>query len=282
MRIDDVREFLQGVANRTEDPSSDIASILAQHKSSMVSKGDDAGAKLIWRLEQALRAQNLYIGAYAAMKKRRFYRAWCELEKAEIAVDSLEPHEVDYWSDFRLDFIQEYIEKWQKLFPYKYFFSPEFLMLEKTCSVCRAKVSFRYPCGHRVGEIYRGEMCYRIVTEIKPLGAAIVKNPAQKYSVLFLSDTESGEKRDQYNYGLVEYAVRAVRKPFDKWNATWTQRLQPHERFRHIGRNDPCPCGSNYKYKKCCLVEKGVLRPHLQFSFEKAPPADVPTTLYVR
>jgi uncharacterized protein YecA (UPF0149 family) len=24
-------------------------------------------------------------------------------------------------------------------------------------------------------------------------------------------------------------------------------------RFRNIGRNDPCPCGSGKKYKKCCL-----------------------------
>jgi hypothetical protein len=24
--------------------------------------------------------------------------------------------------------------------------------------------------------------------------------------------------------------------------------------FRHVGRNDPCPCGSGKKAKKCCLV----------------------------
>jgi uncharacterized protein YecA (UPF0149 family) len=23
--------------------------------------------------------------------------------------------------------------------------------------------------------------------------------------------------------------------------------------FRHVGRNDPCPCGSGKKFKKCCL-----------------------------
>jgi SEC-C motif len=23
--------------------------------------------------------------------------------------------------------------------------------------------------------------------------------------------------------------------------------------FRDVGRNDPCPCGSGKKYKKCCL-----------------------------
>jgi hypothetical protein len=24
-----------------------------------------------------------------------------------------------------------------------------------------------------------------------------------------------------------------------------------------IGRNDPCPCGSGRKYKKCCLADSG-------------------------
>ncbi|MCF6101284.1 SEC-C metal-binding domain-containing protein [Mesorhizobium muleiense] len=24
--------------------------------------------------------------------------------------------------------------------------------------------------------------------------------------------------------------------------------------WRHVGRNDPCPCGSGKKAKKCCLV----------------------------
>jgi Protein of unknown function (DUF1186)/SEC-C motif len=26
--------------------------------------------------------------------------------------------------------------------------------------------------------------------------------------------------------------------------------------FRHVGRNDPCPCGSGNKYKKCCLANE--------------------------
>jgi len=25
---------------------------------------------------------------------------------------------------------------------------------------------------------------------------------------------------------------------------------------RKVGRNDPCPCGSGKKYKKCCLLKE--------------------------
>ena len=28
---------------------------------------------------------------------------------------------------------------------------------------------------------------------------------------------------------------------------------QPYVRQTYTGRNDPCPCGSGKKYKKCCL-----------------------------
>ncbi len=28
---------------------------------------------------------------------------------------------------------------------------------------------------------------------------------------------------------------------------------EPNPQKRKIGRNDPCPCGSGKKYKKCCL-----------------------------
>jgi preprotein translocase subunit SecA len=30
-----------------------------------------------------------------------------------------------------------------------------------------------------------------------------------------------------------------------------------HRQTDKIGRNDPCPCGSGKKYKKCCLLKKG-------------------------
>ena len=32
--------------------------------------------------------------------------------------------------------------------------------------------------------------------------------------------------------------------------------------FKGVGRNDPCPCGSGKKFKKCCL-DRGSLRPSL-------------------
>jgi len=32
---------------------------------------------------------------------------------------------------------------------------------------------------------------------------------------------------------------------------------------KHIGRNDPCPCGSGKKYKKCCFLKVEVIESKL-------------------
>ena len=56
-------------------------------------------------------------------------------------------------------------------------------------------------------------------------------------------------------------ARRAVEERYERLNAgspyVELNTGSPHiNQFRHVGRNDPCPCGSGKKYKKCCLVEQ--------------------------
>jgi uncharacterized protein YecA (UPF0149 family) len=41
---------------------------------------------------------------------------------------------------------------------------------------------------------------------------------------------------------------------FDDWNFPYKQ-LEPIIAGPKIGRNEPCPCGSGKKYKKCCLKD---------------------------
>ena len=36
------------------------------------------------------------------------------------------------------------------------------------------------------------------------------------------------------------------------------QRIAPRRAGGKVGRNDPCPCGSGKKYKKCCLLKEGL------------------------
>ena len=46
--------------------------------------------------------------------------------------------------------------------------------------------------------------------------------------------------------------------PDDSWGWAPSEELQPIRRTEQkVGRNDPCPCGSGRKYKKCCGKPKG-------------------------
>jgi hypothetical protein len=149
--------------------------------------------------------------------------------------------------------------------------SPEILELEKICNICEKPISIRNPCGHRVGEIYNGELCIRIVTKVKLLAMAMVDSPIQKYSVPFLSDEKTGKSIDHYNYSLVKFLADRLQSPFHEWDVSWTKVRHPHSKFRSVGQDDPCPCESGKKYKECCLPEEGVLRPHCQFHLSVLP-----------
>jgi hypothetical protein len=278
MTIQGIRQYLASVKERPAEPTPDnVKEFLASAKTEAVELGDQDRAKTIWCLETALKIQNLYLQLFSKLKDHKFYEAWCDMERAEIALSSLERHDTACWPEFRLGFIKAHIERWQSIFPYKVFLSPGFIELEKTCSICGSIVTPRKPCGHVTGEIYNGTQCFRIVTRMKMLEVSFVEKPLQKYSVVFLKDSETGQSRDHYSYGLVQYAIDALRGPFDGWDPEHTKRLQPHSRFSHLGRNDPCPCGSKKKYKKCCGPKEGVLCPHVEFHFEVAPPAGIPT-----
>jgi SEC-C motif len=277
MIIEDVRKYLASVRERPTEPApQNVQEFLVIAKAEAVRRGDQEAAKVIWCLETALRIQNLYLQAFSEMKGQKFYKAWCDMERAEIALGSLQRHDTACWAEFRLGFIQKHIERWQSIFPYKLFYSPEFIALKKTCSICGKTVTPRKPCGHIKGQIYNGEECLLRVTQ-KVLGVSFVDKPLQKYSVVFVADPETGAPLDQYNYGIVQYAISALRSPFDAWDVQHTKRIQPHSRFSHVGRNDSCPCGSKKKYKKCCGPEEGVLCPHVEFHFEVAPPSGLPT-----
>lgn len=282
--LERVRQFLRDVEHRKvsdEETSEAIRGLLRSHKIEAVRRNDQEMAKLVWCYEQILLVQSTYLSAFGKLKDHSFYEAWCLLERVEIELGSLEQHFKTDTDEYRLALIEKHCKQFQSLFPYKYFASPTILQVQKVCSICNQPVSIRSPCGHRVGEIYNGEMCCRIVTEADFLELSVVENPVQKYSVLFMSDAKSGESIDHYKYDLVQHVVDGLHSAFDPWDMYETKIRHPHEFFKHVGRNEACPCGSGAKYKHCCLKESGVLRPHIEVGFSVPPPDHMKEIKYI-
>lgn len=51
-----------------------------------------------------------------------------------------------------------------------------------------------------------------------------------------------------------EYLSR-IKEQYLKIRSLAVEKLPVRNTNKNIGRNDPCSCGSNKKYKKCCLVK---------------------------
>lgn len=282
MEIDQIIIYLRSIQTRDNSTTKveEVKASLQKIKKKQVDLNNQSEAKKLWCFEQILKIQVAYLKAYDCMKLEDFYKAWCILEQCELALRFLESHFQIGNDEYFLDFINKHVERYQSLFPYKIFTSPEILETEKVCNICGKKISIRNPCGHETGEIYSGEMCIRRVTKWEGLGISLVERPLQKYSVPFTIDKKTGKTIDQYNYSVLKYLIKRLQSPFDSWNVHRSKRRHPHSKFRHIGRNDKCPCGSGKKYKKCCLNESGVLKDHHEFEFSVPPPPELQNIEY--
>lgn len=212
-------------------------------KKEAIAKKDESKANEIWCLENINEIQLLFINAFNNLKKRKYYEAWNDFSNIDIKLIYFRKHQVYYTDEYNILYIEEYARKFEKLFPYRLFVSRETIVKKQKCSICNSEISIRKSCSHTLGELYMGEMCSRKIVESQIIGAAIVEDPFDKYSVIFPQDLE-------YNYGILEELLNRLETPYEKWDLTVTKRIG--EKFINARRNGLCPCGSEKKYKKCC------------------------------
>jgi len=217
---------------------------LLEIKKTAVKNSEHSISKVSWCFETIGHIHDEYIRSYNQLKEGDFYDSWCSLEKCETQISFLDDHFHDEKDEFGIDYIRNYVEKLQSLFPYKTFISPGFTG-KRRCSICNEMITPRNCCEHENGEIYDGEMCSKIVTDMNILEVSIVDNPVQKYSVI---------NAEKHNHELLKYLIKKFSSPWELWDYKISKKLV--SKYSKIGRNELCPCESGLKFKKCCLNEK--------------------------
>ena len=212
-------------------------------------------------------AQDAFVQAFNSARCEAFKVAWDSLDEAEGRLTSVERHFTDDGDAFGLRHMRVHVPQFQSLFPYRWGISPAFLYKRLACSICSQRITLRSNCGHFSGEIYDGEMCGAVAEDVKLLHLSLVESPAQRYSVMDLDP-------DMPGFEPVRYVFNALRSPWDAWTVRREERRAHHPLFRNLGRNDPCPCASGRKYKRCCLNSETVF-PHFGFVFEHDPPQEM-------
>lgn len=243
---------------------AEISIFLKNSKQELLAVSDQVGAKNVWILETILSIQQQYLAIFTLLKKKEYYKAWQELECCGIKITALSRH-YDYKNDKAIFFIDRYVKKYQSLYPYKLFSSIEMIHDEVLCSICKKRITPRSFCGHINGEIYDGELCYRIITKAKVLGISIVNNPVHKSAVFF----PGNESKDTYNYDPLDYLLSHLNSPFSRWDVSITKKECPINKFYQVKQNDPCPCGSKKKYQNCCINNKTIVVNHYYFTLEE-------------
>lgn len=271
-----IEQHLLQVTSRIPDDGKDsaISHLVDDLKDRAVQRDDQCFAKKFWCYEAVQTCQNSYIRAFADMKNHNFFAAWKSLERSERVLANLERHfELDvYGTDaYRLLHIGKSTSQFQRLYPYKLFFSAGFVVRESSCSICGRDLSLRDPCGHTVGEVYKGQMCVREIKKADLLEVSMVENPVYKYAVPFQSSRETGKSEDDYNYAHLDFAIERLEDPFTSWDLVAHKRQRLVSDFDYVGSNDPCPCGSGSKFKRCCIRKEYLLRNHLDIRLYNEP-----------
>ncbi|MDY0278420.1 MAG: hypothetical protein RBQ97_10100 [Acholeplasma sp.] len=191
-------------------PSSFYNDLLKIKEKSILSNNQSV-AKATWCLETIGHIQDCFISAFIFMRDDYFYKGWCQLIECDTLIRNLDKHFSDKTEHFGIEHIRFQVNQFQKIFPYTLFISLAFKTNSILCSICNQKITPRNYCGHEVGEIYNGDLCFRYYKEIEPNHILICYTPKHKYAVLF-TETSS------YNYAAVKCVIDHVRSPWNSWD----------------------------------------------------------------
>ena len=162
---------------------------------------------------------------------------------------------------FELPVLYDLLLEYEALYPYKLFCSSEYVIEEATCSICGKSV-LGLDCPHIKGELYWGEPAVHNIIKIKEFQAvALVSHPEDKRCIIQVADENvSEEEKFKKLNDFIE-----LKLPFlQMFSIDSKTERRINNKYKGVGRNDLCTCGSGKKFKKCCLAK--LYYPHIIYT----------------
>jgi hypothetical protein len=221
---------------------------------------EPAIANEMWFVRQVAKCRLSYLIALDEMRRGAYFDAWCGFERLELDLRDILKNPVYNVEFFAVPQLTRTVERWQSIFPYRLFASPEMVIKAEDCSICSSPVDPWSDCGHEVGKLYEGQVCHRVVREMELLSISIVQDPVQKMAVL---DPYS----PNYDYLPLDFVLARLPHPFFEWRVDRTTASQPLSSLGLLADDEPCPCGSREVHGACCKGKQMIVLPHLEFWF---------------
>ena len=248
----DIENYL---AAKNEVFDSKVLDCIENYRIKAIIKKNEDQANYFWCLKRIFIIQSGFVSAINALQYKKYEEAWRTLDNIDIDLSELEEnYNIEENDDkYHLVFISRMIKEYQKLFPYHLFFSRESIIKAEECSICGQPLSLRKPCGHKVGKLYMGELCFRKVIDMEFKAVSIVTDPFDKYAYIKLEGKE-------YDYGMLDKLMPEIKSPYDEFYIETVKVKRPE--FRGVSRKAKCPCGSGKKYKRCHMGKTSEMMDH--------------------
>lgn len=209
--FDENRELLKNYRNRKKEI---LPIVFYKNLFKIIEKANISNnykiSKAAWCLEVIGHIQDCFITAFNYMYADYFYKGWCRLIECETSIEHLDRHFLDKNKDFEIEHIRFQVKEFKKIFPYVLFLSLSFRAKKIFCSICNQKITPLNYCGHEVGEIYNGRLCFRYYDDIEEDHFLLCPNPKHKYAVAFKNST--------YDYAIVKSVIDYLKSPWDSWD----------------------------------------------------------------
>lgn len=161
-------------------------------KAEVVRYRDEDAANAMLSFEEMITSLFSELRMWIALKDDNADSAWNYLVSAQYAARvAMQAHSV---ASHLNGYVNHLYVLEQVLFPPLAFFSPEMVIEQSKCSICGQEYG---ECEHIVGKAYMGEICTRIIEQIKEIKeVSLVTEPANKRARIVRLTDENGIFRD--------------------------------------------------------------------------------------
>ncbi len=212
-----------------------------------------------------------YVSYWKLLVSNKFSESWSALQDVQDRLRTI----YRFTNEPRppiLSHIERQCGELEKLYPYRVFLSTGMVKEEAECSLCGKSID-SFECEHIAGELYRGRQAYGVVKKIRQLDeVSFVLNPADKRCTVQIVDTS-----EQFNG--VAYLAQGIRdkvlEPLSFNHVEFKKIRKPNDVIPVVDRNEPCPCGSGKKFKKCCINKSYIETTHVVIIPEHINPANL-------
>jgi hypothetical protein len=215
----------------------------------------------IFLLKQVISFHSSLIATWEEIYATRYSSSWNYLQNCLNLLRSINKFSLNNKKNEVLDFFERQLLILEKLYPYSIFFSVGWEVALYECSICGKNID-SFECEHDIGELYSGVVAIGIAKEVTNINhISMVDNPMDKRCVAKYEDNSCQFKVLQYlNQQLVSNKIT----PITLYDADESPRKKPNETYVELARNDKCFCGSNKKFKQCCIGKKNIEENHIE------------------